>query len=70
MIGISLGIEAGKYIWHNRKAIMRAYHTHVAHHHVMLDDLIDMAEEHPNHPANSEFKKDLPASDTNKQKDC
>ena len=54
MLGLNLGIEVAKYAWHNRGAIMRAYHTHVAHHHVMLDDLLDLAEEHPDHPTNQE----------------
>ena len=53
MLGISLGIEAAKYVWHNRRGIMRAYHSHVKHH-VMLDDLLDLAEEHPDHPQNKE----------------
>ena len=54
MFGIGLGLEVGKYVWHNRKAVMRAYNTHIVHHHVMLDDLLDLAEEHPDHPDNQE----------------
>ena len=62
MLGLSLGLEVGKYVWHNRSAIMRAYHTHIAHHHVMLDDLLDLAEEHPDHPKRVEER-------SNKEKD-
>ena len=51
MLGLSLGFEAAKFIWHNRGAVMRAYHCHVKHK-VMLDDLLDLAEEHPDHPDN------------------
>ena len=68
MLGLSLGIEAGKYVWHNRKAIMRCYHHYIKHK-VILDDLVDMAEENPRHPANSEFKKDLSDCDTTPQKE-
>ena len=51
MLGLSLGVEAAKYAWHNRKAIMRGYH-HFVKHKVMLDELLDLAEEHPDHPEN------------------
>ena len=53
MLGLSLGVEAAKYAWHNRKAIMRGYH-HFVRHRVMLDELLDLAEEHPDHPQNKE----------------
>ena len=53
MLGLSLGIEVGKYVWHNRRGIMRGYH-HFVKHKVVLDDLLDLAEEHPDHPQNKE----------------
>ena len=53
MLGLNLGIEVAKYAWHNRKAIGRAYH-HYIHHRVMLDELLDLSEESPDHPANRE----------------
>ena len=37
------------FAWNNRKAIARAYH-HFVKHKVVLDDLLDMAEESPRHP--------------------
>lgn len=53
MFGIGLGLEVGKYVWHNRGAIMRGYH-HFVKHKVVLDDLLDLSEEHPDHPENVE----------------
>ena len=53
MFGLGLGIEVGKYVWHNRKAVMRGYH-HFVKHKVVLDDLLDLAEEHPEHPESVE----------------
>ena len=53
MLGLSLGFEVGKYVWHNRGAIMRGYH-HFVKHKVVLDDLLDLSEEHPDHPDNVE----------------
>ena len=41
------------FAWQNRKAIGRAYH-HFVRHKVMLDDLLDLSEEHPDHPQNKE----------------
>ena len=49
MAGLSLGVNVAKYAWHNRKAIMRAYHHYVKHK-VVLDDLLDLSEQHPDHP--------------------
>lgn len=45
------------FAWDNRKAISRAYH-HFIKHRVILDDLLDMAEESPNHPNNKKKKED------------
>ena len=56
MFGLNLGIEVAKYAWRNRKAIGRAYHSHV-HHGVWLDKLIDYAEENPQHPKNQKENK-------------
>ena len=53
MLGLSLGLEVGKYVWHNRSAIMKGYH-HFVRHKVMLDDLLELAEQSPDHPANQE----------------
>ena len=55
MLGLSIGIEVAKYAWHNRKALGRGYH-HWVHHRVMLDDLLDLSEEHPDHPMNKEAR--------------
>ena len=52
---LGLGIEVAKYAWHNRKAIGRAYH-HFVKHKVMLDELLDLSEEHPDHPENKEAR--------------
>ena len=40
-----------KFAFDNRRAIGRAYH-HFVKHRVVLDDLLDMAEESPRHPEN------------------
>ena len=53
MFGVKIGISVAKYAWHNRKGIMRAYHHYVKHK-VALDDLLDLAEEHPDHPKRKE----------------
>ena len=53
MAGITLGINVAKYAWKNRRALMRAYHHYVKHK-VVLDDLLDLSEEHPDHPVNKE----------------
>ena len=39
------------FAWDNRRAIGRAYHCFVKHR-VVLDDLLDLSEEHPDHPKN------------------
>ena len=41
-----------KFAYDNRKAIGRAYH-HFVKHKVVLDDLLDLAEESPKHPKNA-----------------
>lgn len=45
-----------KFAYDNRRAIGRAYH-HFVKHKVVLDDLLDMAEDSPKHPINAEKKK-------------
>ena len=49
MFGVKIGIDVAKYAWQNRKAIMRAYHHYVKHK-VVLDDLLDLAEDHADYP--------------------
>lgn len=43
------------FAWQNRGAIQRAYH-HFVKHRVMLDELLDLSEEHPDHPMNREAR--------------
>ena len=50
-MGIALNVLS--FAWTNRKAIARAYH-HFVKHKVVLDELIDLAEDHPDHPKNKE----------------
>lgn len=45
------------FAYQNRSAIMRCYH-HFIKHKVLFDDLIDMAEDHPDHPINRKKKED------------
>ena len=51
----TIGVEGAKYVWRNRKAIGRAYH-HWVKHKIMLDGILDLSEEHPDHPANKEAR--------------
>ena len=45
------------FAWDNRKGLLRAYH-HFIKHKIILDDLIDMAEESPSHPNNRKKRED------------
>ena len=56
MIGIGTALSVGQYIWHNRRGIMRGYH-HFVKHRVLLDDLIDLADDHPESPVRKEKEK-------------
>ena len=39
------------FVWSNRKGIMKGYH-HFVKHGVLLDQLVDLGADHPDHPAN------------------
>ena len=44
-------ISVLSFAWNNRRAIQRAYH-HFVKHKVLLDELLDLSEKHPDHPMN------------------
>lgn len=50
-MGVALKVLG--FAWDNRRAIGRAYH-HFVKHKVVLDELLDMAEDSPRHPKNVE----------------
>ena len=52
MIRLGTALSVGQYLWHNRRGIMRAYHKYFVPHKVVLDEILDLADEHPKSPVN------------------